>query len=157
MMNGAITLGTLDGANIEIADLAGHENEVIFGLTEPEVQKMVDEGSYNPWDYYNNDTRIKNVLDSLITGPWALKSDGRFRMIFDEIMNRGDQYFILADFEGYSKACDQVDALYANKAKWAHACIMNIAYSGYFSSDRTIAEYNRDIWHLTPLKVSRDE
>src|SRR5574344_941220 len=157
MMNGAITLGTLDGANIEIAELAGKENEVIFGLTEPEVQKMVDEGNYNPWDYYNNDAVIKNVLDSLITGPWALKSDGRFRMIFDEIMNRGDQYFILADFESYSKACEAVDALYANTAKWAHACIMNIAYSGYFSSDRTIAEYNRDIWHLTPLKVSRDE
>jgi starch phosphorylase len=97
------------------------------------------------------------VLDSLITGPWALKSDGRFRMIFDEIMNRGDQYFILADFEGYCEACDQVDALYANKAKWAHACIMNIAYSGYFSSDRTIAEYNRDIWHLTPVQGFRDE
>jgi len=157
MMNGAITLGTLDGANIEIADLAGHENEVIFGLTEPEVQKKVNEGSYNPWDIYNSDTRIKNVLDSLITGPWALKSDGRFRMIFDEIMNRGDQYFILADFASYFDACEKIDALYLDKAKWAHACIMNIANSGYFSSDRTIAEYNRDIWHLTPLKVSHDE
>ena len=157
MMNGAITLGTLDGANIEIADLAGRENEVIFGLTQPEVEKKVEEGSYNPWDIYNSDSRAKNVLDSLITGPWALKSDGRFRMIFDEIMNRGDQYFILADFAAYYEACEKVDALYADKAKWAHACIMNIAYSGYFSSDRTIAEYNRDIWHLTPLKVSRDE
>jgi starch phosphorylase len=117
MMNGAITLGTLDGANIEIADLAGHENEVIFGLTEPEVQKKVEEGSYNPWDIYNSDTRIKNVLDSLITGPWALKSDGRFRLIFDEIMNRGDQYFILADFASYFEACEKVDELYRQQGE----------------------------------------
>ena len=157
MMNGAITLGTLDGANVEIADLAGRENEVIFGLTEPQVQKKVEEGSYNPWDLYNSDTRIKNVLDSLINGPWALKSDGRFRMIFDEIMNRGDQYFILADFQSYCEACERVEKLYLDKAAWAHACIMNIAYSGYFSSDRTIAEYNRDIWHLSQFKVSEDE
>jgi glycogen phosphorylase len=157
MMNGAITLGTLDGANIEIADLAGRDNEVIFGLTEQEVQDKVDHGSYNPWDIYNSDPRVKNVMDSLFTGPWAKASGDDFRMIFDEVMNRGDQYFILADFDAYCKACEAVDRFYLDKARWAHAAIMNIANSGYFSSDRTIKEYNRDIWHLSQFKVSADE
>ncbi|MCI1245603.1 MAG: glycogen/starch/alpha-glucan phosphorylase [Bacilli bacterium] len=157
MMNGAITLGTLDGANIEIADRAGRENEIIFGLTAPEVQKLVDAGTYNPWDIYNGDARVKNVMDSLFTGPWALKNGDRFRMIFDEVMNHGDQYFILKDFDAYCKACDESEAFYLDKARWAKACIVNIAMSGHFSSDRTIEEYNRDIWHLTKLKVDADE
>jgi starch phosphorylase len=155
MMNGAITLGTLDGANIEIADRAGKENEVIFGLTADEVQAKVDDGNYNPWDIYNNDSKIKNILDSLLTGPWAI--DDRFRLIFDEIMNRGDQYFILADFESYNKACEEAEKMYLDKPRWAHACIDNIAMSGYFSSDRSIEEYNRDIWHLSKMKVNADE
>jgi starch phosphorylase len=157
MMNGAITLGTLDGANIEIADRAGRENEVIFGLKADEVQKITDENSYNPWDIYNSDMRVKNIMDSLLNGPWAEKADGRFRMIFDEILNRGDQYFILADFHAYSKACQEIEQFYLDKPRWAHACIINIAMSGYFSSDRTVAEYNRDIWHLKPYKVEPDE
>jgi starch phosphorylase len=157
MMNGALTLGTLDGANIEIADLAGRSNEIIFGLKADEVQKLVDAGTYNPWDVYNKDPRVKNVMDSLFTGPWALKSGDRFRMIFDEVMNRGDQYFILADFDAYCKACDEADAYYLDKAKWAHACIYNIAMSGYFSSDRTVEQYNKDIWHLSKFKVEPDE
>jgi starch phosphorylase len=157
MMNGAITLGTLDGANIEIADLAGRDNEVIFGLTAEQVQEKVDHSSYNPWDVYNSDPRVKNVMDSLFTGPWAKAAGDDFRMIFDEVMNRGDQYFILADFDSYCKACDEIERFYLDKPRWAHAAIMNIANSGYFSSDRTVSEYNRDIWHLTPLKVSADE
>lgn len=151
MMNGAITIGTLDGANIEIADLAGRENEIIFGLTAPEVQEKVDAGNYNPWDVYNSDIRVKNVLDSLFTGPWAIKAGDRFRMIFDEVMNRGDQYFILADFDSYCKACEAADAMYVDEKKWAHASIMNTAMSGFFSSDRTIEQYNNDIWHLEKL------
>ncbi|MCI2055350.1 MAG: glycogen/starch/alpha-glucan phosphorylase [Bacilli bacterium] len=157
MMNGAITLGTLDGANIEIADLAGRDNEVIFGLTNDEVQKIVDAGTYNPWDIYNKDTRVKNVMDSLFTGPWATNGGDRFRMIFDEVMNRGDQYFILADFDSYCKACDEIERFYLDKKRWCHAAICNIANSGYFSSDRTIGEYNHDIWHLSKLKVEADE
>lgn len=156
MMNGAITLGTLDGANIEIADMAGRDNEVIFGLTAEEVQEMNDRGTYNPWDVYNNDPRVKKVLDSLFNGPWALRHGDRFRMIFDEIMNRGDQFYILADFEAYLKACKRAEEFYLDKKKWAHACIMNIANSGFFSSDRTIEEYNRDIWHLTKYEVEEE-
>jgi starch phosphorylase len=101
--------------------------------------------------------RVKNIMDSLLNGPWAEKADGRFRMIFDEILNRGDQYFILADFHAYSKACQEIEQFYLDKPRWAHACIMNIAMSGYFSSDRTVSEYNRDIWHLQPYKVNPDE
>ena len=153
MMNGAITLGTLDGANIEIADFAGEENEVIFGLKADEVQAMVDNGTYSPWDVYNSDFRVKRVMDSLFSGPWCEGNPNRFRMIFDEIMNHNDQFFVLADFDAYMKACQQADFMYMQQKVWAHAAIMNIACSGYFSSDRTIEEYNRDIWHLKKMKV----
>ncbi len=151
MMNGALTLGTLDGANIEIADLAGKENEIIFGLTEPEVNELFASGNYNPWDLYNSDHDIKNVMDSLFNGPWAFGKGDRFRYIFDEIMNHGDQFLILKDFHSYLKASKKADDFYSDTSKWAEAAIHNIASSGYFSSDRTIEEYNRDIWHLERL------
>jgi starch phosphorylase len=157
MMNGAITLGTLDGANIEIADRAGRENEIIFGLKADQVQALTEGGTYNPWDIYNKDARVKNVMDSLFTGPWALKAGDDFRMIFDEVLNHGDQYFILADFDAYVKACEKADEFYADQAAWAHACIVNIAMSGYFSSDRTVEQYNQDIWHLKKYAVGPDE
>ncbi|MDY6429555.1 MAG: glycogen/starch/alpha-glucan phosphorylase [Bacilli bacterium] len=153
MMNGAITLGTLDGANVEIAALAGEENEIIFGYKANEIQKMTDEGSYNPWDVYNSDVRVKEIMDSLFTGPWCNGDQNRFRMIFDEIMNRNDQFYVLADFAAYNKACEDAEKLYKNKAKWAEAAIKNIAASGFFTSDRTIEDYNRDIWHLKKLNV----
>ena len=151
MMNGALTLGTLDGANIEIADFAGNENEIIFGLKENEIQKMVDEGSYNPWDIYNSDIRVKNIMDSLFTGPWCKGDSNKFRMIFDEIMARNDQFFVLADFNAYNKACQEADQKYQDESNWARSAILNIANSGYFTSDRTIEEYNKDIWHLEKL------
>ena len=153
MMNGAITLGTLDGANVEIAALAGEENEIIFGYKADEIQSMVDSGTYNPWNVYNSDSRVKEIMDSLFTGPWTEGDQNRFRMIFDEIMNRSDQFFVLADFAAYNAACEKADKLYEDKQKWAKAAIMNIAKSGYFTSDRTIEEYNRDIWHLKKLNV----
>lgn len=151
MMNGALTLGTLDGANIEIADFAGNENEIIFGLKENEIQKMVDEGSYNPWDIYNSDIRVKNIMDSLFAGPWCKGDNNKFRMIFDEIMARNDQFFVLADFNAYNKACQEADQRYQDESNWARSAILNIASSGYFTSDRTIEEYNKDIWHLEKL------
>ncbi len=156
MMNGAITLGTLDGANIEIAQSAGEENEIIFGLKADEIQDMVDNGTYSPWDVYNENETVKNVMDSLFSGPWCDGDSNRFRMIFDEIMNRNDQFFVLADFDAYCAACEKADAFYSDKKKWAKACLLNIANSGYFTSDRTIEEYNRDIWHLKKLEV-KDE
>ncbi len=153
MMNGALTLGTLDGANIEIAQRAGEENEIIFGLTAEEVEKKNEEGTYNPWDIYNNNPIIKEVMDSLFSGPWAIKAAGRFQMIFDEIMNRGDQYYILEDFTSYAEACERAEAFYLDKERWAKAAIDNIAMSGIFSSDRTIEDYNRDIWHLRKYDI----
>jgi len=153
MMNGAITLGTLDGANVEIAALAGAENEIIFGLKAEEVQELVDNQSYSPWNVYNSDNRVKTVMDSLFTGPWCEGDSNRFRMIFDEIMARNDQFFVLADFAAYCEACNKADALYQNKKKWAQSAILNIAASGYFTSDRTIEEYNTEIWHLPKLIV----
>lgn len=152
MMNGALTLGTMDGANVEIVQEAGKENEIIFGLSAEEVQKMSEEGTYNPWNIYNADDRIKSVLDSLFTGPWTKGDANRFRVIFDEIMNlHNDEFYVLADFDGYCKAAEEAEAFYLDKKRWAKASLMNIACSGKFTSDRTIEEYNRDIWHLSKV------
>lgn len=153
MMNGALTLGTLDGANIEIAHEAGEENEIIFGLTAEEVQAKVDRGDYSPWTIYNSDDRVKSVLDSLFTGPWTKGDGDKFRVIFDEIMNRNDEFFVLADFNAYCEACERADEFYRDEKKWAKACLINIASSGKFTSDRTIEEYNRDIWHLKKMEL----
>ena len=152
MMNGAVTLGTMDGANIEIAECAGEENEVIFGLRNNEVEELNRNGSYNPWDLYNSDYRIKNVLDSLLSGEWTNYRPDRFRMIFDEIMNNRDTYYILKDFDSYVKAQEKVEELYKNKLAWQRMCLMNIANSGKFSSDRTIKQYAEEIWHLKKVK-----
>ncbi|MCD8204623.1 MAG: glycogen/starch/alpha-glucan phosphorylase [Coprobacillus sp.] len=148
MMNGAVTLGTLDGANIEIVDACGKDNAVIFGLKADEVEALTESGEYDPWDVYNSDSRIKNVLDSLFDGPWTFYKQDRFRMIFDEIMNNHDQYFILKDFDAYVRAVDEIQARYEDERHWNQMCLENIANCGYFTSDRTIEEYVRDIWHL---------
>ena len=152
MMNGAITLGTLDGANIEIAELAGKENCVIFGLKENEVEEAKRNGTYDPWQVYNSDYRVKNIMDSLFNAEWAQGSQNKFRMIFDEIMNRRDEYFILADFDSYVKAHEKIVELYQDKLNWQKMCVYNIANSGFFSSDRTIEQYAQEIWHLEKVK-----
>ena len=152
MMNGAVTLGTMDGANIEIAECAGEENEVIFGLRNEEVEELNKNGTYNPWDIYNSDYRIKNIMDSLFAGEWTNYKPDRFRMIFDEIMNNRDQYFILKDFDSYVKAQEKVSELYQDKYGWQRMCLMNIANSGKFTSDRTIKQYAEEIWHLQKVK-----
>ncbi len=152
MMNGAITLGTMDGANIEIVECAGEENEVIFGLRNEEVEELNRDGTYNPWDIYNSDYRVKNVMDSLFSGEWTNYKPDRFRMIFDEIMNNRDNYYILKDFDSYVKAQEKVSELYQNKMEWQRMCLKNIANSGKFSSDRTIKQYAEEIWHLEKVK-----
>ena len=152
MMNGAITLGTLDGANIEIVDRAGNENAVIFGLKANEVEEYYRNGSYSPWDLYNNDQDIKDIMDSLFTGEWVHFKPDRFRMIFDEIMNHNDQYFVLKDLFSYAKAHEKVAELYQDKMHWARMALMNIANSGFFSSDRTIEQYATEIWDLEKVK-----
>jgi glycogen/starch/alpha-glucan phosphorylases len=150
MMNGAVTLGTLDGANVEIAEHVGDENIVIFGLKDNEVNDL-RHGYYNAWDYYNNNPKIKHVVDSLVDGTFH-ESREEFRMIFDELMNRNDEYFLFADFEAYVQAQEKIEQLYRDRSLWSKICLVNIAKSGYFSSDRTIEEYVRDIWKLDRVK-----
>ena len=150
MMNGAVTLGTLDGANVEIRELVGDDNCVIFGLHEDEVKKLKKEGYY-PFSYYVGDPVIKQVVDSLIDGTWHDNHD-EFRDIADEFLIRNDEYMVLADFDAYRKAHDKVYELYADQAKWARMCLINIAKSAYFSSDRTIEEYANEIWHINKIR-----
>lgn len=148
MMNGAITLGTLDGANVEIAERVGDDNCVIFGLKDYEVNQLRWTGTYNPWDMYNSNPMIKRVMDSLLTGEWAEDDKDKYRMIFDEIMYRSDEYFILKDVEAYSEAFNRIVTMYSDRMGWARKCLINIAKSGYFSSDRTIEQYAKEIWHI---------
>lgn len=152
MMNGAITLGTMDGANIEIVQRGGEENNIIFGLRSEEVEAHYVKGDYNPWDIYNNDHRVKAVLDSLFNGPWSGFRHDKFTIIFDEIMNKHDEYFILADFESYVKAQEKIQELYQDRKHWNKMCLMNIANSSFFTSDRTIKSYAEEIWHLEKVK-----
>lgn len=149
MMNGAFTLGTLDGANVEILDLVGEENCVIFGLKEDEVNDLKREG-YSSYDYYMNSSIIKRIVDSFALGPWA-KDEDQFKIIQDEFLLGNDEYMILADFEEYIKAHEKVNELYADRKNWARKCLINIGRSAYFSSDRTIEEYANEIWHLNKI------
>jgi len=152
MMNGAITLGTMDGANIEIVEKAGVDNAVIFGHLADEVEEIYTQGKYNPWDMYNSDARIKAIIDSLSFAEWAKFKPNRYRLIFDEIMNRGDQYLVLEDFDSYVKAQEKICSLYKDRKTWGKMCLKNIANSGFFSSDRTIEQYANEIWHLKKVK-----
>lgn len=151
MMNGALTLGTLDGANVEIAERVGDDHCVIFGLKTAEVDLIHNTGSHNPWDVYYQDKEIKRILDLMINGTWSNGDDDRFRLIFDEVMYRNDEYLILKDLHPYIEASARMDRIYENKEQWAKSCLVNIAKSGYFSTDRTIEQYNNDIWHLEKL------
>ena len=152
MMNGAITLGTLDGANIEIVDRVGYDNAFIFGLRSEEVDEIKKNNSYNVWDYYHSKPYLKRIVDSLMDGTWADKPD-EFKIIYDELMFKNDEYLLLADFDAYQEKQSLIRHYYTNKNYWARMCLINIAHSGYFSSDRTIEEYVRDIWHLQKVHV----
>ena len=145
MMNGAVTIATLDGANIEIKDEVGNDNIVIFGLTADEVLNYYKNGGYNSVNLYNNNPRIKRVVDDLISGKYHSDKD-RFRSIYDNLLTFNDEFFVLEDFDAYIKAQDKVDVLYKDIYKWQKICGKNIAHSGIFSSDRTIEQYATGIW-----------
>ncbi|MDO4198028.1 MAG: glycogen/starch/alpha-glucan phosphorylase [Erysipelotrichaceae bacterium] len=151
MMNGALTLGTLDGANVEISGLVGDDNIVIFGMKENEVLDYKARG-YNAYSYYTNNYVIRQVIDSLMNNTWSDEKDD-FKEIVDEFLVKGDEYMVLADFDAYREAHDKVYAYYADKHEWAKKCLVNIAKSAYFSSDRTIQEYVDDIWHLDKIRM----
>lgn len=150
MMNGAITLGTLDGANVEIVQHVGNENAEIFGLRTEDVNYKKQGNNYNVWNEYNAKPHLKRIVDSLSGNFW---SDRPFRTIFDELMYKNDEYLLLADFDYYTEAQDRVEKRYADREGWARMCLVNIAQSGFFSSDRTIAEYAKDIWNIQPVDV----
>lgn len=145
MMNGAVTIATLDGANIEIRDEVKDDNIVIFGLTANEVLDYYKNGGYSAWDIYDNDNRIKRVIDNLIDGTYSYDKD-KFRTIYDSLLKYNDEFFVLKDFDSYIKAQIKVNELYSNKYNWQRMCGVNIAHSGIFSSDRTIKEYATGIW-----------
>jgi len=157
MLNGAVTLGTMDGANVEIYEEVGEDNIVIFGMSADEVAKLTESGKYNPWDIYNMNPDISHVLTMLING--SLSSDPeRFRELYEALLNgwRGqtpDEYYVLQDFAAYAQAQDQIAALYTDRQKWAEMAIINVAKAGKFSSDRTILQYADEIWKLKQLPV----
>lgn len=153
MMNGAPTLGTMDGANVEIVDEVGAENAFIFGLSADEVMKYEKEGGYNPWDIYNNNQNVRRVLTQLINGTFSPDDPERFRDLYDAL-TKEDVYFILKDFDSYAEAQQRVEEAYRDTKRWARMAMLNTACSGKFSSDRTIQEYVKDIWHLTPVEVN---
>ena len=163
MLNGALTLGTMDGANIEIAEEAGRENEFIFGLSADEVIALEKNRSYDPMEIFNNDLEIRKVLMQLVNGYYSPDDPERFRDIYNSLLNKqsaggiADQYFILKDFRSYCEAHDAVDQKYRDQEAWMRSVILNIANAGKFSSDRTIEEYVREIWHLDKLALPRFE
>ena len=155
MLNGAPTLGTMDGANVEIVEEVGIDNAFIFGLSAEEVMKYEREGGYNPMDIYNNNQAVRRVLTQLIDGTYAKDDPDRFRDLYDSL-TKEDVYFILKDFDSYAEAQQRVDVAYRDEKKWAKMAMLNTAMAGKFSSDRTIEEYAKEIWHLKKVKVTLD-
>lgn len=158
MLNGAITLGTMDGANVEIVNEVGAENAQIFGLSSDEVIRFENEGGYDPMEIFNNDQEIRDVLMELINGKYSPEDTEMFRDIYNSLLNndggrRADTYFILKDFRSYAEAQRKIDERYRDTNGWAKTVMTNTAKAGKFSSDRTIEEYATEIWHLTKTPV----
>ncbi|MGB8887557.1 MAG: glycogen/starch/alpha-glucan phosphorylase [Candidatus Korobacteraceae bacterium] len=147
-MNGALTIGTYDGANIEIAEEVGEDNIYIFGLRAEEIRDMQQKGSYNPHECYDTDPSVREVMDALASDRFCPNEHGLFRWIFDELVHRGDRYFHIADFPSYVEMQQVIGADYLEEVTWWRKAILNVARIGKFSSDRTILEYSRDIWHI---------
>lgn len=158
MLNGALTLGTMDGANVEIVEEVGKENAFIFGLSSDEVIDYELNGGYNPKEIYNTDQDIRLVLTQLINGYYSPQNPELFRELYNSLLEsssyeRADQYFILKDFRAYEAAQKEVEEAYRDEKQWAHSAILNVAKSGKFTSDRTIEEYVKDIWHLDRVTI----
>lgn len=150
MMNGALTMGTLDGANVEILEQVGHDNFYLFGLTAEEVAQRHASDAYRPWDFYNQNQKIRRVMDSLTSGIFTPGEDKNlFAPIFQNIMFK-DYYMLLGDFDSYTAAQDRLGVDYLNRLNWSKKALINIARSGKFSIDRTVAEYAKDIWNVKP-------
>ncbi|MDE6983902.1 MAG: glycogen/starch/alpha-glucan phosphorylase, partial [Lachnospiraceae bacterium] len=157
MLNGALTLGTMDGANVEIVEEVGNENAFIFGLSSDQVISFENNGGYNPMDIYNKDADIRKVVDQLVDGTYA---DDRelFRSLYNSLLNtldtdKADRYFILKDFHSYADAQKRVEEAYRDKTGWARSAMLNVAKVGKFTSDRTIQQYVDEIWHLDKVEL----
>ena len=158
MLNGALTIGTMDGANVEIVEEVGNEHAFIFGLSSDEVINYEKNGGYDPNEIFNNDANVRRVLMQLINGTYA--QDDLFRDLYNSLLNtfcsaRPDTYFILKDFASYAEAQKKVEAAYRNEEGWARSAILNVAHSGKFTSDRTIQEYVDDIWKLDKVVLKK--
>lgn len=158
MLNGAVTLGTMDGANVEIVEEVGAENAFIFGMSSEEVMNYEANGGYYPREIYNQDADIRKVLEQLVDGTFGNGDKELFREIYTSLLDgtgyeKADVYFILKDFRAYAKAHQSINDAYKNRMAWAKMALLNTANSGKFTSDRTIEEYVRDIWHLQKVKV----
>ncbi len=151
MMNGALTIGTLDGANVEIAELVSEKNIILFGLNSEEVNNLYNRGNYNPREVYEKDENLQLVIDQLTNGFFENERLDEFKEISDRLLNK-DQYLVLLDFEGYREAHARANDFYKDEVKWYQACIVNIAKSGYFSSDRTIKQYATEIWNIEEIE-----
>jgi starch phosphorylase len=151
-LNGALTIGTWDGANIEIAEAVGLENIFIFGNRTEEVARLRREG-YHPRAIYESNPALHEVLTQLATGFFTPNDPERYRVIYDVLVNWGDHYQLLADYADYVATQHKVDALYRDQAAWNRAAIRNVAAMGHFSSDRTIAQYAAEIWKTRPVRV----
>ena len=159
MLNGALTLGTMDGANVEMAEEVGMENMFIFGMSSDEVIAHERNRDYNPMEIFQNDPEIHRVLTQLIDGTYAPNDRELFRDLYNSLLNTqctqyADTYFILKDFHSYAEAQKRVEEYYKDRDAWAESAILNVAHSGKFSSDRTIQEYVDEIWHLDKITVS---
>ncbi|MEI8362268.1 MAG: glycogen/starch/alpha-glucan phosphorylase [Betaproteobacteria bacterium] len=153
-LNGALTIGTLDGANVEIKEEVGDENIFIFGLTTPQVAEAKENG-YNPRDYYNNNAELKEVLDMIGSGFFSVEEPNRYHAIIDNLLNKGDQYLLLADYASYIETQDKVAEVYKNQDEWTRLAILNVANMAKFSSDRAIGEYAKNIWNASPVNPLR--
>ena len=158
MLNGAITIGTMDGANVEIVEEVGAENAFIFGLSSDEVIRFENQGGYDPNEIFNNDQNVRRVLMQLINGTYAPGDPDRFRRLYNSLLNtmnssRADTYFILKDFESYRQTQEKVGKYYQDEKAWAKSAMLNVACAGKFSSDRTIQEYVDDIWKLDKVVI----
>lgn len=153
MMNGALTLGTLDGANVEIVEQVGYGNAKIFGLKVEQINQMKRENRYDVWQYYNTNPKIRMVIESLQNGTFS-SNPNEYQLIYNDLMLRRDEFFVLADFEAYLQAQQDVANWYQDKTAWARAMLVNIAKAGFFSTDRTIQQYADEIWGLKPIDFS---
>ena len=156
MINGAVTIGTLDGANIEIRNEVGDDNILTFGLTVDEVLNYYTIGGYHSYDYYNNDPRIKRVCDQLVNGFFNKGPSDEFVDLYKSLLDYNDEYFVLKDFAAFDDARSKGEKLYNNKSKWLEMCINNLAHAGKFGSDETILKYAVDIWNVKKSVIKND-